>query len=169
MPLTTLSAPLARAAIALFALACTLVGSPAQAESQSVASGSASATVIFQITIPPVLRMKADAPAGLRVTSEDIARGYVETGVPHEVLVTCNTQREYALRMEVRVPRFNRVTVTEQQQRRSFGAEGLTLYRARTAPSVTETSYRFTYRFELPPDMAPGHYPWPLAVSLIQV
>lgn len=169
MPSPASSSRLASIALALLALAGLLGAAQARADSQSSGTGSASAGVMFVIHIPPVLRLKTDAPPSLRVTSVDIARGYVDTSVPQEVLVTCNTQREYALRIELRVPRFGRVTMLEQQRSQSFGAEGLTLYRPRASPGVTQASYRFNYRFELPADMAPGDYPWPLAVSLIQV
>lgn len=169
MPSPACSSRLAGTVLALLALAGLLGAAPARADSQSAGGGGTSAGVMFVIHIPPVLRLKADAPPSLRITDADIARGYVDSSVPHEVQVTCNTRREYALRIELRVPRFGRVTMTEQQRSRSFGAEGLTLYQPRTAPGVTQASYRFNYRFELPADMAPGDYPWPLAVSLIQV
>jgi hypothetical protein len=124
--------------------------------------------VDFTITIPVVFRMKVQSQAPLRVTPEDIARGYIQTSVPQEVQVTFNVPRGYALRIDVVVPRFKRVTVSEQSDSRSFGAEGLTLLEPPTPPATSQASHRFLYRFELPADMTPGDYPWPIAVSATQ-
>jgi len=141
----------------------------ARADTQSVSGGGASASLMFKIIIPAVLRMKVLSQPALRVTREDIDRGYVETGSAQDVQVTCNTSKEYALRLEVTAPRFRRVTVTESRQSQSFGAEGLTLYRPPAPPSTNQATHSFNYRFELPADLVPGDYPWPLTVSLIQL
>jgi hypothetical protein len=142
---------------------------PAHADSQSASNGGgASASLMFAIHIPVVLRMKVMLQPPLRVTREDIARGYVETSLPQEVLVTCNLPREYSLRLEMSNPLFKRVTLSEARQSRSFGTEGLTLTQPPTPPSTSQATHRFHYRFELPADLAPGDYPWPLTLALIQ-
>lgn len=153
----------------LFALASLPAAQHACADARSAGGGSASASVMFSITIPVVLRMKVDSPPTLRVTGEDIARGYVETVAAQDVLVTYNARREYALRFDVRVPGFSRVTVSEQRRSQSFGAEGLTLHQPPTPSATSQANFRFTYRFELPAGMTPGDYPWPLALALTQL
>lgn len=164
------SRPLCHAGLAAALTAAFLLapGSCAYADSQTVSGGSASAGVDFTITIPVVFRMKVQSQAPLRVTLEDIARGYIETSVPQEVQVTFNVPKSYTLRIEVVVPRFKRVTVSEQATSRSFGAEGLTLLEPPTPPATSQASHRLLYRFELPADITPGDYPWPIAVSAAQ-
>lgn len=142
---------------------------PARADSQNTGAGSASAGLMFVIHIPVVLRLKVLGQPPLRVTREDIARGFVETEAPQEVLVTSNTTREYALRMDVMVPGFNRVTVSEAQGSRSFGAEGATLIQPPTSPGTRQANFRFKYRFDLSERIQPGDYPWPVQLSLLQL
>jgi hypothetical protein len=157
--------------LAALALAGSLLlpAAGARADTQSTSGSGASASLMFKIIIPVVLRMKVLSPPALRVTREDIKRGYVETGSAQDIQVTCNTNTEYALRLELTMPRFRRVTVTESRQSQSFGAEGLTLYRPPAPPSTNQATHRFNYRFELPADLVPGDYPWPLSVSLVQL
>ena len=152
-----------------FACAVLLPIAGARADTQSASGRSTSASLMFKIIIPVVLRMKVLSQPALRVTREDIERGYVETGSAQDIQVTCNTSKEYALRLEVTVPRFRRVTVTESRQSQSFGAEGLTLYRPPAPPTTNQATHRLNYRFDLPADLAPGDYPWPLSVSLVQL
>ena len=158
----------ARLIATLLALLLLAAGGVARADSQVATGGGASASLMFAIHLPVVLRLNVRSQPPLRITQDDIARGFVETSTPQEVLVTSNTTREYALRLDVMIPRFARVTVSEQQHSGSFGAEGLTLVKPPTSPSTHQASFRFHYRFELTADMAPGDYPWPLALSLIQ-
>ncbi|HEX4327458.1 MAG TPA: hypothetical protein VH105_11610 [Burkholderiales bacterium] len=156
-------------AASLIAVVLLAAGSGAHAESQIVSGSSASASVMFTIRIPVVFRMKVQSQAPLRVTLEDIARGYIETSTPQEVQVTFNVPKSYTLRIDVVAPRFKRVTVSEQAASRSFGTEGLTLHEPPTPPATNQASHRLLYRFELPADMTPGDYPWPIAVSAAQI
>ncbi|HEY4373824.1 MAG TPA: hypothetical protein VGN52_17990 [Burkholderiales bacterium] len=103
------------------------------------------------------------------MTREDIARGYVETSAPQEIQVTFNIRQAYTLRMDVTVPYFKRVTVSEQNASRSFGHEGLALQEPPTPPATNQAVHRFNFRFELAADMVPGDYPWPVAVSALQI
>jgi len=156
-------------AAALIAAVFLGVGPCAHAESQTVNGVSASAGVMFAIHIPVVFRIKVQQQAPLRITPADIARGYLETSAPQEVQVTFNVPKSYTLRIDVVAPHFKRVTVSEQAARRSFGSEGLTLLEPPTPPATNQASHRFLYRFELPADMTPGDYPWPIAVSAAQI
>ena len=153
----------------LFALLMAAASPAVRADTQAVSSGSASASIDFVIKIPLVFRVKVQQQPPLRVTQEDIARGYVETSAPQEVQVTFNVPQSYTLRMEMLVPRFKRVTVSEEYSSRSFGAEGLTLLQPPTPPSTHQASHRFNYRIELPADLQPGDYPWPVAISAAQI
>lgn len=157
-----------RSPFAALALLLCLAAPGSRADTLTVSHGSASSSVDFTIKIPVVFRFKVQQQMPLRVTREDIARGYVETSVPQEVHVVFNLPQSYTLRMDLMVPAFKRVTVSEQYSSRSFGTEGLTLLEPPTPPSTHQTSHRFLYRFELAPEMAPGDYPWPVAVSAVQ-
>jgi len=157
-----------RIATLLLALAWLPASQPARADS-SAGSGNASASVTFTIHIPVVLRMKVDSPPTLRVTAEDVARGYVETAAAQNVLITYNARREYTLRFDVRTTGFSRVTVSGQQTSLSFGPEGLSLQQPPTSPTTSQSNFRFNYRFDLAPGMAAGEYPWPLALALTQL
>lgn len=157
-----------KSAAVLCALALSAAMPCAHADAQNTGGHSVQTGVDFTIKIPVVFRFKVQQQQPLRVTPEDIARGYVETVAPQEVRVVFNLPQSYTLRMDLMVPAFRRVTVSEQYASRSFGAEGLTLLEPPTPPSTHETDHRFLYRFELSPGMTPGNYPWPVAVSAVQ-
>lgn len=153
-----------------------LFGLPATAAEQMATGGgraplAASASVMFKIIIPPVLNLKVTSEPTVSVTAEDLNRGYLDAAAPQEVLVTSNLAKSYALRLDIVIPQFKRVTVSTQpngQGGRSFGAEGLSLPQPQTNPATRQDDFEFRYRFELAPGLQPGNYPWPVAVALVQ-
>jgi len=137
------------------------------AESRTVSAGSASASVQFKIVIPPVLRMNVVAQPMITITQEDIARGYVETTDAHELNVVSNTNREYAVRLDVTGSLVQRATVISGFNSREFGASGISLVQPRPTQN-NQARFAFTYRFDLAKGVTPGSYPLPVFASVTQ-
>ena len=103
------------------------------------------------------------APEFLNVSSEDVARGFVDLAVPLQFTVRTNDPLGYVLEfampdgvvraIEIRGPDFE-VTVT--------GSEG---WIVRPFVGSAPFASRLKLRARLTPGTTPGSYPWQLAVS----
>jgi hypothetical protein len=115
--------------------------------------------------IATFFRMQVEHQAAeLAITARDIERGYVEVPAASNFSVITNTQDGYTIDFRPRSDVFRSVLVTGLQNPIEIGAEGGTAMH--NIPRGRTTFYQLGYRFMLRPNLQPGSYPWPLAISV---
>jgi hypothetical protein len=101
--------------------------------------------------------------AELTITPEDIARGYVEVPEGSRFRILGGAPSGWLIDFFARGQIFTSAQIEGFGGIAQFGADGGTLFqRDRSPDGVTRLSYRFT----LGPDVQPGGYQWPLAMSV---
>ncbi len=138
-----------------------LAAAPMAFGASGVATGAAGLTartaIDFAITVPRVMQMKLlGHPAALLVTAEDIARGKITISGPSiELLV--NDRLGYSVRAELMSAAFTAVRVIGLP----LGIRMPSMAgRPKPAPVPIE------YELQLAAGAQPGHYAWPVALSL---
>lgn len=156
---------------ALLAFVFGTVASPALAASSVAigASPSALASIDFSVSVPRVMQLRLLAqPTGVDVTADDIARGSIKvSGASLDLLV--NDRNGYAIRADLALGAFTAVTISGLPAplvaTPSGGIEQMPsmVGKPRPAPIAVE------YELQLAPDAQPGHYAWPVTLSLQQL
>ena len=98
----------------------------------------------------------------INVTSDDVARGFVQVAGGSRLIVVTRSQGDYALHFARRGALFRSVQVEGLGPTTQLGAQGGTVIQ-RDVPAG-KAVVAVNYRFELAPGMAPGTYAWPLEV-----
>jgi hypothetical protein len=106
-------------------------------------------------------------PAGLLVTRQDVAKGYVDVKEDTVLQVTSNDQNGYYLNFSINddVIRTSDVKINGRSISVSSGA-GLV---HQPFPGIAGALIRISYRLFISPSMQPGSYPWPVAVAAGQM
>jgi len=126
---------------------------------QAKASMQVSAVVV---SWAPAIQVDYQA-AQLTITPEDIARGYVEAPAASQFRILGGTRSSWLVDFFARGQVFTSAQIEGFDGSAQVGADGGTLFlRNRSPDGVTRLSYRFT----LGPDVQPGSYQWPLAMSV---
>ena len=126
---------------------------------QAKASMQVSAIVV---SWAPAMQVDYQA-AQLTITPGDIARGYVEVPAASQFRITGGTRSSWLVDFFVRGRIFTSAQIEGFGGSAQIGADGGTLFlRNRSPDGVTRLNYRFT----LGPDVQPGSYQWPLAMSV---
>jgi hypothetical protein len=141
------------------ALAAALVSAlPARA-------GSVSASLAISVVVPPraILSVESE-PSSLRITEEDVVRGYVELPKASRVQVRTNTPSGWLAELQVREGPYRSIEVSGLGAPAQVNANGGWI--AQPYPGTTRpVSLELGYRFLLSPDARPGVYPWPVALA----
>ena len=157
-------------ALLAFALAA---AAPAAWAASSVSTGSggssARAAIDFQINVPRVMQMKLLAhPAAIDITADDVARGSIKvSGAAVDLLV--NDRNGYAIRADLAMGAFTAVKVSGlpaplvATQSGGLAQMPSMVGKPKPAPMALE------YELQLAPDAQPGHYAWPVTLSLQQL
>ena len=155
----------------LFALAIAAAPAAFGASSVSIGGGgpSARAAIDFSVAVPRVMQLKLLAqPAAIDVTADDIARGSIRvSGAAVDVLV--NDRNGYAIRADLATGAFTAVKISGLPSplvaTQSGGVAQMPsmVGKPRPAPMSVE------YELQLAPDAQPGHYAWPVTLSLQQL
>ena len=138
-----------------------------------VASGqgglTARASIDFRITVPRVMQMKLVAhPAAIDITTEDIARGSVKvSGAALDLLV--NDRNGYAIRAELAQGVFNSVKISGLASAVVASTSGALIHMASMVGKPKPAPMPVEYELQLAPDTQPGHYAWPVTLSLQQL
>ena len=102
-------------------------------------------------------------PRMIAVTTQDLARGFVEVPAAMQFRIRSNSKRGYVVRFEALPRPFVRAHVrwggTEVVVRAGDGAMIAQPYSQQPQLMVTDV------RLDLGPDAAPGNYPWPIDVT----
>ncbi len=146
------------ALIAALSLACAPAVQDASAAQKS-ASLQVSATVIASA------RLRIDhQQAQLSVTSEDIARGYVDVPAGSRFSVATNSRTGYFVDFHPRVGVFASVQIDGLGSAVQLGADGGTVSHGNDG--LRSVPHELSYRFYLKPALTPGNYEWPLLLAV---
>jgi hypothetical protein len=146
---------------AILAIAC----GAAHADSITVSSGSASASLMFKIVIPVVLKIESTVAQPLVVTEENVRAGYVD-GVRRRIAVLSNSGRDYLFTMFLRSPVAKAVVAASRGWESRITEGGTSM---RTRANGTRQEHEVVYRIELAPGVKPGVYPWPIAEEVSSI
>jgi hypothetical protein len=143
-------------ALILASLAATLQAAEYRGGSAST-SLSVSATVIARA----LMTTEYQAPSVV-VTEADIAQGYVDVAQATRLQVRTNSANGYLLDFESAQSLFTEVQVSGAGDRVSLASGNGWVLEPFAGTAVT---MELSYRFVLAPNVQPGEYPWPIAVS----
>ena len=157
----------ATALIAVLSLGSLTLAQPASATEGSGPT-SVSRHLDFKVVIPDVLNLKVlNQTRTLNVTSEDVARGYVDVAAGTNLEIVSTIRSGFQLQFRFQVPDFREAEVRGLHEDIVVGAEGASL--ANHAGRGLRARYELNYRFKLQADMRTGVYPWPLQISASRV
>jgi hypothetical protein len=138
----------------------------------ATASGSGAlsvdATIDIQVRVPEVMRLAfMDHPATLHITAEDSARGEVSVEGAR-ILLLANTSRGFSLLTELAADfsaAFIDGLAVPVHATPGSGSVPMPSMVGRPRPVARLVQYRFRF----PRGLAPGRYPWPLALSVTRL
>lgn len=104
------------------------------------------------------------AASVLEVTPDDVIRGYVDVRDAARLRVTSTSRAGFRVDVHPRIPLFRAIEVRVDGLRARIGPDGGTLVAA--GRSGRQVPARIDYRFELAAGVAPGRYPWPVALQV---
>ena len=129
------------------------------------ADAAAQSQVLVTAIVPAqaVSELRAQTPQ-IVVSPADIARGYVEISAGSRLRVSANGRGGYAVDFFPRLPIFKAVHISSASADAQIGPDGGTMIvRGRHGRNMP---LDLSYRIELRDQLAPGTYPWPLALSV---
>lgn len=127
------------------------------------AGDSATAMLRITVTVPEYFRLQQlSQPAGVEVSEADIARGYVDVAAPVRMTVETNSRDGYTIQFAQFGEHFRQAQVQGLGQEMQLAPQGSMHWR----PNAQRETLEFRFRFRLDRALAPGHYPWPVQVSM---
>ncbi len=134
------------------------------APSFSLEAGGVSASLSVSVVVPARAVLSVESqPAGLQITEEDVARGYVEAPGTSLVQVRTNSPAGWLLEFQPLQGPYRSVEVTGLGSTAQVSASGGWLAQPYAGKTLVTAS--LGYRFFLSADARPGHYPWPVALA----
>lgn len=125
---------------------------------QPADSASASMRVSVEVVARTILTVDR-IPAEIRLTADDIARGFVDVPEAVAFRIRSNASNGYALQFEPVSYPFTRARVAWDSRLAVVSADGSWLTRPYTPGEQAGT---FTVRLDLARDAEPGSYAWPV-------
>ena len=144
-------------------LAALSLASAAAVQEAHAAQKSASLQVSATVIASAKLQMDHQQ-AQLSVTSEDIARGYVDAPGGSRFSVATNSRTGYFVDFHPRVGVFTAVQIEGLGAPVQLGADGGTVTQG--AEVSRNLPHELSYRFYLNPALDPGNYEWPLLLAV---
>lgn len=142
--------------ILVLALSC----SAAQAEAQP---HRVSSDIRVSATVRTFSRMHVvSQPRSIELSSEDIARGYVDVPAPMQLAMETNSTAGFTIVFAHEGRHFRSVEVQGGGRQVSFATEGAMNWQLTARREMLE----LRFRMRLAPELSPGAYPWPLQVSM---
>jgi hypothetical protein len=138
----------------LLAVACALVTGGAAADGPTLA--------VWAIGLPHGYIVMEHQAQVIDVTSDDVARGFVQVAGGSRLIVATRSQGDYALHFARRGALFRAVKIEGLGRTVELGAQGGTIVQ-RDMPAG-KAVVAIDYRFQLSPATVPGTYAWPLEV-----
>jgi hypothetical protein len=131
----------------------------------ALATGGAAAEdplAVWAIGLPHGYIVMEHQAKVIDVTSEDVARGFVQIAGGSRLLVATRSQGDYALHFATRGALFRSVQIEGIGRTVELDAQGGTVVQ-RDVPAG-KAVVAVNYRFQLAPATVPGTYAWPLEV-----
>lgn len=154
--------PTLQRAVVGVSLAALLSLSLAPGEARATAS-SKSAQIRVSATVGPYVRLDVvRQQPSLTITTEDLARGYVDAVAGTSLRMRTNDRNGVLVVFDFQSEEFERVRVTGIGGTVEIGSAGGSV---RAAYSGAESFADVSYRFYLTQRMRAGTYPWPLQIS----
>jgi len=153
-------------AIGLAAGYCVALGAADTSSPTRTATGTSTrASMMVSVTVAPAAALELSSePPAVAITSQDLARGYVDISTPTGLRVRSNSPAGYALEVLPVSPLFNAIAIRGLGSDVTVSADGGTIVqRWQHAQSV---SLALTYRLYLVDGLQPGTYPWPLRLRV---
>ena len=126
-------------------------------------AASKSIAVSAFVTANAVMQVEYQAQQ-LVVTAADVARGYCDAPNASKLRVSSNSRNGYLISIFSRLPIFKTVRVDLPDASVHIGLDGGAIaQRGRHGMGMLT---QMTYRFMLADSVAPGTYPWPLALDV---
>jgi hypothetical protein len=145
------------------ALAATVGLAPVVA--MPVAAAQMSAAMPVSVTVVAHAKMQTNFQASqLKVSQNDVARGYVEVPAATRFSVESNSQSGYLMEFYPVSDVFDSVEIGGLGSTIQMGADGGVIVQRGSFPA--NQLHELSFRFVLRPDIMPGNYPWPLQLSV---
>ncbi len=124
-----------------------------------------SASLAVTVVVPPRAVLSVESgPSSLKITEEDVARGYVDVPKASRLQIRTNTLSGWLVEFQVEQGPYRSIEVTGLGGPSQVSASGGWIaqpYPGTTRPVPLELGYRFL----LSADARPGVYPWPVALA----
>jgi len=133
----------------------------------SISAQSSNGALLVAIRVLPSLSKSVhyNSPT-LRITVDDVKRGYVEISDATVLEVRTNSRQGYMISLEQTLPGFKEIWVSDGMRTVIFSGAGGLMHQATTRLNAKETK-RLSYRFILADGIRPGTYSWPLIVNVL--
>lgn len=105
-------------------------------------------------------------PASVMVTTDDIARGYVEVPAPAQVAIQSNSLSGYLLEFATEADFMRHILVKGLDTDVRVGPLGGAVMQPSSGAGVTRVTLALRFRFELSESARQGTYPWPIRLSV---
>jgi hypothetical protein len=149
-----------RAAVAVAAVGSVLI------TLYPVGAGESIARFTVGVFVRPIATLDVrNAPPSIDVSSNDVARGYVDVARPTQLDVQSNSSSGYVLNVLPRTNLFAQVQVSGLDSRVELGSDGGAVVQ-RWNQNERHKSLSLTYRFVLQEGVQPGNYPWPVQLNI---
>jgi hypothetical protein len=122
-------------------------------------------TMTVSATVIAVATLKSQsAPADIRVSAADVARGFIDVSEPLELVISSNSPAGFVMDVMTVTPMLSSLVVHGLDSDQFLGAEGGAIVQRWQRPQVVTLSLKF--RLVLAPELTVGRYPWPLRVAV---
>lgn len=116
-------------------------------------------------TVLPVARVQVtSAPADIRISADDLRRGFVDVQQPTSLVVNSNSPNGFALDLMTLSPLASSLIVNGLESDQVLGAAGGTLIQRWQRPQAMRVMLRF--RLLLAPGLSAGRYGWPVKLGV---
>lgn len=145
-------------------LAAVLALLAALGQGGAVSAGQAGSSFNVSVRLVTVARLEITEQARvLRITPDDISRGYVDVPNATSLAVSGVNRSGFALDIHPLTGIFKAIRVRWADGETEFGAEGGMVLQRGSVPQ--KSVMQLSYRFLLGQHLSPGDYPWPLMLS----
>jgi hypothetical protein len=155
---------------AIAALALAAMPAPDVLAASAVANGgSVRSSLDFQVSVPRVMQMRlVSHPTSVDITADDIARGSIRVSGP-AVDVLVNDRSGFAIRADLNGSVFNAVKISGLASPVVATQAGATIHMSSMVGRPKPAPMPVEYELQLAPGAQPGHYAWPVTLSLQQL
>ncbi len=129
------------------------------------ASDEAKLTVTAAVMKRASLKVLAQ-PAAVMITTDDIARGYVEVPAPAQVAIQSNSPSGYLLEFATEADFMRHILVKGLDTDVQVGPLGGAVMQPSSGSGVTRVTLALRFRFELSESARQGTYSWPIRLSV---